>query len=180
MRIRNAIWCVFLLIVGCAGQVNDTPNDNKIHAFYIKKLTLKLIESDDAIPGSKQFSSEETLSKDFYYSIQKHLVEDHVYATHPGPNVGEVVIHIDYLRRYKNGGHALNRPLVSHHITVYQNGKEVAQLVAKNYTPLYGYFRAVFVNIERAIHEWDQKDEHVDADNLSESIVNDLEEKFNL
>ncbi|MEL0635482.1 hypothetical protein V6259_01695 [Marinomonas sp. TI.3.20] len=180
MRIRNVILCVFVALVGCAGQVDKAPDANTIHAFYIKKLTVNLTESIEAIPGSKQFSSQDKLSKDFAYAIHKYLMEEGIYASKPGPHVGDLVITIDYLRRYKNGGRALSRPLISHKVIVYQGNQEVTQLVQKNYTPLYGYFKAVYVNIERAIHQWNEKDEHVDADNISESLVDDLEKKFDL
>lgn len=180
MRFRNIIWCAGLALVGCAGHVDQAPEQKTIRAFYMKKLTVNLSESVEAIPGRKQFASESKLSKDFAYSIHKHLVEEGLYASKPGPNVGELDITIDYLRRYKMGGRALSRPLVSHQVVVSQGNQTLAKLVQNNYTPLYGYFKAVYVNIERAIHQWDEKDEHVDADNISESLVEDLEEKFDL
>ena len=180
MRLRNIIWCASMVLVGCASSVEKTPDKKQIKAFYIKQLTVNLSESVEAIPGSKQFASEAKLSKDFAYSIHKNLVEEDIYAYKPGPNVAELDITIDYLRRYKLGGRALSRPLVSHQVIIYQGNKKLAELQQNNYTPLYGYFKAVYVNIERAIHQWDEKDEHVDADNISESLVEDLERKFDL
>ncbi|REG83690.1 hypothetical protein [Marinomonas pollencensis] len=180
MRLRNIIWCVALVLVGCASSVEKAPDKEQIKAFYIKQLTVNLSESVEAIPGSKQFASESKLSKDFAYSIHKNLVEAGIYASMPGPNVAELDITIDYLRRYKIGGRALSRPLVSHQVIISQGNQKIAKLTQKNYTPLYGYFKAVYVNIERAIHQWDEKDEHIDAENISESLVEDLERKYDL
>lgn len=180
MRIRHIFWCTLIGLVGCAGQVDTVDEERLIQTFYIKKITVNLAETTEGKVGRKEYPSKNMLAKDFAYSIHKHLMTEGIYASTPGGNVGELVIAIDYLRRCKVGGRALNRPLISHQVIIFQGTQEVTQLIKKDYTPQYDYFKSVYVNVERAIHQWDKEDEHVDVDNISEDLVESLKDAFHL
>lgn len=181
MRSKHLIVILGVLFLsGCASWFTSPTDSKGVTSFYVKSLHVNLKEGDWGKPNNRAFSSEETLSKDFAYSIQKSLVEHDVYAVKPDKHSAALVITIDYTRRYKYGGEALSRPLVSHIIQVYQHGQLIATLKRSNYSPINGFFSAIVINFMQAIHLWDKSDEHIDADNISASMIDQLVDKFDL
>lgn len=181
MRFKSVMLVIScLLLSGCASWFSSVPKSKPVTSFYVESINVHLKEGDWGETGNKAFSSQETLNKDFAYSIQKYLVEHDIYAVKRSARSAGLVINIDYTRRYKYGGEALSRPLVSHIVQVYQHGQLITTLERSNYAPINGFFSAVFINLMQAVHLWDKSDEHIDADNISASIVDDLADKFDL
>lgn len=181
MRFKSLILVISVCFLsGCASWFASAPESKRVTSFYLQSINVDLKEGDWGQPGNNAFSSKETLNKDFAYSIQKYLVEHDIYAVKHNKRSAALVVNIDYTRRYKYGGEALSRPLVSHTVQVYQHGQLIATLERSNYSPINGFFSAVFINLMQAVHLWDKSDEHIDADNISASIVDDLADKFHL
>ncbi|SHI22683.1 hypothetical protein VA7868_02634 [Vibrio aerogenes CECT 7868] len=168
-----------LFFSGCAGHkyyyyMEPTPLKKEVTKYSLGEVKVNLILGHGAIPGDNKFASESVLNQEFYDFIKKNMEEKGILASEKGENTPEVNIVVNYIRKFNYGGKALNKPDVSHDVTVFQNGNKLARFGKDHYTTAYGFLEDTAVTLEIAAFTWDEEDEPRDVALISSLIVKDL------
>ena len=135
----------FLMLSACASSpysyyVKPTPIKQGESKYYLKTVNVKLNLGHGAIPGDKKFADQEKMTEEFNADLEKYLQKDGLAATEMADNALTVTVDIDYTRTFNYGGKALNKPHVSHFVTVYKGDKKLASFRQTNYTTKYGVY----------------------------------------
>ncbi|SFX66384.1 hypothetical protein [Marinospirillum alkaliphilum] len=153
--------------------VEPTPIKKQSTLYKISDVNLSLTLGSGVIPEDDSFSSEAELKEQFSGYLDSSL-ENKGIAGREGTDYLEVVISIDYKRIFNHGGRALNKPQVSHEVTVFSEGKKLASFSKGPYTTRYGYFEDAAVNMKIATFSWGREDELRDVEMISRLIIDDL------
>ncbi len=178
---KTLIFTLALALTGCASSpyvyhVEPTQLQSNETKYSIGSVVVNLELGHGAIAGDETFASEQELVEQFTASLMAQMKEQGVYATEAGKSEFSVSFEVDYLRTYNHGGKALNKPQISHRVTVSDSTKPVASFNNDDYTTSYGTFGDAAVNIEIASFSWDEEDEPEDVEKISEYIIEALTE----
>lgn len=166
-------------LFGCSSSpynyhVEPTPIVSGQSKYKISDVKVSLTLGQGAIEGDTSFASEEMLTKQFSDALQKSLESQRLSTTSTNANVYEVVVKIDYVRKFNYGGKALHKPEVSHHIIVEKDRTKLASFGRSHYTTKYAYLKDVAVMAEISAFKWGADDELEDVNLIAELIVEDL------
>lgn len=178
--LKKLLICISVVFfVGCSSgsgykyYVDPVPIIKGVTKYKFGSVKVHLILGHGAIEGDTTFASEDMLNQEFLNDIKKFMHEQGILAAE-NQESPIVDISIDYTRTFNYGGKALNKPAISHQVSVSQNGKILATFGRDNYTTKYAYLKDAAVNIEIAAFLWDEEDEPQDVNLISKLIVEDL------
>ncbi|MDO6765392.1 hypothetical protein [Agarivorans sp. 1_MG-2023] len=170
---------VTLFLSACASSpytydVEPTPIKKGETQYLLGEVTVKLTLGQGASDDESTFVSEAELNQQFVKSLQQHLTENNLLATDDSVDSIKMNVEIAYLRTFNHGGKALNKPQISHTVTIDGQHGQLATFGKSNYTTKYGGFKDAAVNLEISMFNWDAEDEPKDVDLISRLIVEEL------
>lgn len=154
-------------------HVEPTPIKKQNTAYAISAVNVNLTLGKGAIPGDESFVDEAELQKQFSSYLSSALAEKGILAQE-GSEHFEVIINIDYTRKFNIGGKALNKPEVSHWVTILNAEETLATFSQGPYTTKYAYLTNAAVDMQIATFLWGREDEPKDVKLISKIIVEDL------
>lgn len=166
-----------LVLAGCSSSpyvyhVEPTQLQSNETQYDISSVKVNLVLGHGAITGDDSFVNEAALKKQFEDALVVAMKEKGIYGKASGYSV---VVDIDYKRTFNLGGKALNKPEVSHTVSIIDaENKKLASFAAGKYTTSYGTFGNAAVNIQIASFTWGAEDELKDVKVVAEVIVNQL------
>lgn len=165
-----------IALTGCSSpyvyHVEPTQLQSNETQYDIGSVTVNLELGHGAISGDESFASEAVLKKQFEDALVATMEEKGIYGAASGYSV---VVDIDYKRMFNLGGKALNKPEVSHSVSVFDSeNKKLASFAVGKYTTGYGTFGNAAVNLQIAAFTWGAEDEPRDVKVVAEAIVNQL------
>jgi len=165
-----------LTLAGCSSpyvyHVEPTPLQSNNTKYDIGSVTVNLDLGVGAIPGDNSFASEVVLKKQFEDALMAAMKEKGIYTATSGYSV---VVNINYKRTFNWGGKSLNKPEISHNVTVIDaKNKKLASFAAGKYTTGYGTFGNASVDLQIAAFTWGAEDEPKDVKVVAEVIADQL------
>lgn len=154
-------------------HVQPTPIQKQQTKYRIENVDLTLTNTYEGKDDSSPFASEAELQSQFFDAIRTQLSEKGLLGSVEGETL-DAKISINYRRRFNYGGKALNKPVVSHTVTIIENDKQLASFALSDYTTKYAYLEDLAVNTEIAAFSWDEEDEPRDINLIAKMIVEDL------
>ncbi|KKC99495.1 hypothetical protein [Photobacterium halotolerans] len=166
---------------GCASSpyqyYEETTSIQKgITKYHLNDVNLQLTLGHGGIPGDTSFASESQLKDEFYVALLDEMKKKNLLASDTDKDAVQANISVRYQRNFNYGGKALNKPIVSHEVSVQRDNKPLASFQASGYTTKYAYFEDAAVSLEIATFQWDAEDEPRDIQMVSKLIIEDLSE----
>ena len=170
-----------LVLVGCSSSpyvyhVKPTQLQSNETKYAINSVVVNLELGHGAIPGDETFATQEQLVEQFTASLTTHMKDKGIYVTEKDNSQFLVDFEIDFVRTFNYGGKALNKPKISHRVSVSDNTQSLASFSRNDYTTSYGTFGDTAVSLEILASSWDEEDEPQDVDRISEYLIKDLAE----
>ncbi|WP_295893732.1 hypothetical protein [uncultured Vibrio sp.] len=134
-------------------------------------VNLSLGHGGDA--SSEQFATQAEVQEMFRKTLESDLKDEGILASESEGRV-DLIIDIDYVRTFNHGGESLNKPQVSHNVTILSGSEKLASFSQGQYTTKYGYLEDIAVNMEITAFSWDEEDEPKDIGLVSKLIVKDI------
>lgn len=173
-----AVLVLAMLMSACASSpytyhVEPTPIKKQKTAYKISEVKVNLTLGHGAILGDDSFVDGIELQRQFTEYLESSLNEKGIHAQDEKDYL-EVTFNIDFTRVFNVGGKALNKPEVTHFVTVSSNGKNLASFSQGPYTTKYSLYEDIAVNLKIAAFLWGKEDEPKDVKFISQLIIDDL------
>lgn len=167
-----------MLLSACASSpytyhVEPTPIKKQKTTYTISAVNVNLTLGNGAIPGDESFANESELEAQFSNYLSSALAEKGILAQE-GSEHFEIIVDINYTRKFNIGGKALNKPEVSHRVTILNAEETLATFSQGPYTTKYSALTNTAVNLKIASFLWGREDEPKDVELISELIIRDL------
>ncbi|MCK6264251.1 hypothetical protein KP803_13300 [Vibrio sp. ZSDE26] len=167
-----------VLLSACASSpytyhVEPTPLKKKETTYNIAEVNVNLTLGHGANASNERFATQEEVQQQFKKYLVRNLDEEGVLAKNSDEAV-DVIVNIDYVRTFNHGGESLNKPEVSHSVTISSDSTKLASFAQPKYTTKYGTFEEIAVNLEITASSWDEEDEPKDIEWISKFIAKDI------
>ncbi|KJY83089.1 hypothetical protein TW81_08735 [Vibrio galatheae] len=175
---RTIVIALAVFLAACASSpyqyyVKPTPIKKQQTVYKVDEINVNLTLGHGAIPGDNSFAGKSELQKQFKKYLESSLLEKGLLAQNEQDAL-DVSVTVDYKRNFNHGGKALNKPEVSHSVTIHNEKEKLAGFSKAGYTTKYAYFDEIAVNLEISTFNWDQEDEPRDIELISKQIVDDI------
>ncbi len=180
MKKRLSLLVGVLWLAGCAGSsyytyyVQPTPLVAEKSTYVLGDVDVHLTLGEGAIAGDRSFASEQELQQEFAEYLEHYLKQSGYQAQDPKTADAVINVKIGFKRTFNIGGHALNKPEVSHAVVLTKNGTKLVSFSQGPYHTQYSYFDDMAVNLEIASFNWDAEDEPRDVDLISQLLIDQI------
>ncbi|MEZ8826513.1 hypothetical protein AB6E04_19325 [Vibrio amylolyticus] len=167
-----------LLVSACSSSpytyhVEPTPLKKQETKYSIAEVNVNLTQGYNGDASLEKFATQAEVQELFRKTLESNLNDAGVLARDDETEVN-LVIDIDYVRTFNHGGESLNKPEVSHNVTIISGSEKLASFSQGKYTTKYGYLKDLAVNMEITAFSWDEEDEPQDIELISKLIAQDI------